>query len=358
MKSTNVFLHLLLLGILACGSTLQAQGLNLRLGKALEIGREDLLFGSIQAVCEDEAGNGYVVDQLEHKVYVFSRDGRLLDSFGQQGQGPGDFQRPHRISLTPEGQLAVADEMYTVSFLKRDGTFLARVKLETGLTPGYVGEDRFYAWRWIPEGRQQILLDREGNILETFHTVSRDRFSVSAPDQSGRQVMFNFGRPSFSPALVYAQNGGLTALAVSDTYRIQLLDGKGESQAVLTRDLGAPSLSRREREHFMSEFREFGKMRGWPEGVVRDIIKQLPRTKVFFDHILLSPTHVFVFRIPADITAEGSAMAVDVFSTAGPYMGTVSLPERPLHVSATRMYFERSDADGHVWLAVRGYSLE
>jgi hypothetical protein len=337
---------------------MQAQDLELHLGDPLEIGREDPLFGSVAAVCEDEAGNFYVVDQLEHKVYTFSRAGKLLDSFGQQGQGPGDFQRPNRISLTSQGQLTVADEMYTISFLERDGTFLKRVKLDTGLAPGYMGEDRFYAWRWVPEGQQQIMLDAESRILKTFLTVSRDRFSVSAPDQSGREVMFNFGRPAYSPGLLYAQNSGFTALAVSDTYRIQLLDGKGENHTVLERGVEAPVLSRRERRHFENEFQELGKMRGWPESVVRDIIKKLPRTKVFFDRILLSPTHMFVFRIPADITVEGTAFFADVFSTAGKYLGTVSLPERPLHVSKTRMYFERSDADGNVWLAARDYFLE
>jgi hypothetical protein len=337
---------------------MQAQDLEFHLGEPLEIGREDLLFGAVTAVCEDESGNFYVVDQLEHKVFRYSREGKPLGSFGQEGQGPGDFRRPNRISLTPGGHLAVADEMYQVSFLDKDGTFLRRVKLEGGLTPGYMGEDRFYAWRWSPEGQQQIMLDGEGSVLRSFHSVSRDRFSVSAPDQTGRKVMFNYGRPAFSPGLMYAQNGGFTALAVSDTYRIQLLDGKGEVSTVIERELDPQDLSRSERRFFEAEFTEFGKMRGWPEGVVRDIIKKLPPTKVYFDRILLSPNRVFVCRIPADITEEGSDIPVDLFNTEGKYLGTGTLPEKPLFVSRARMYFERSDADGNVWLAVRDYSLE
>lgn len=348
---------ILLLGSLVPVPRMQAQGLELHLGDPLEIGREDPLFGSVAAVCEDEAGNFYVVDQLEHKVYTFSRAGKLLDSFGQQGQGPGDFQRPNRISLTSQGQLAVADEMYTISFLERDGTFLKRVKLDTGLAPGYMGEDRFYAWRWGPEGQQQIMLDAESRILKTFHTVSRDRFSVSAPDQSGREVMFNFGRPAYSPGLLYAQNGGFTALAVSDTYRIQLLDQEGKAHTVIERQVEPQVLSGKERSHFEAEFREFGKMRGWPESVVRDIISKLPRTKVFFDRILLSPAHVLVCRVPPDITSD-AAFPVDIFTTGGQYLGTGSLLKKPVFVSPGRMYFEHSDVDGNVWLAVHDFSLE
>jgi len=357
MRSRICIGAILVLWFLNPGLRIQAQDLELHLGESLEIGREDLLFGSVTAVCEDESENFYVVDQREHKVYRFSRDGKLLGSFGQKGQGPGDFQRPSRISLTPEGHLAVADEMYLVSFLHKDGAFLRRVKLDTGLAPGYMGEDRFYAWRWGPDGKQQIMLDGESNILKTFHSVSRERFSVSAPDQSGREVMFNYGRPAYSPGLMYAQNAGLTALAVSDAYRIRLLDGKGDASAVIEREVEPQELSRDERRFFEDEFTEFGKMRGWPESVVRDIIKKLPRTKVYFDSILLSPAHVFVCRIRDDITKEGDEFPVDVFNAAGEFLGTGSLPERPLFVSRTRMYFERSDADGNVWLVVRGYSL-
>jgi hypothetical protein len=248
--------------------------------------------------------------------------------------------------------------MYLVSFLETDGKFLRRVKLESGLAPGYIGEDRFYAWRWIREGRQQIMLDGAGNVLETFHSVARGRFSVSAPDESGRQVMFNFGRPPFSPGLMYAQNGGLTALAVSDAYHIRLLDGGGKTRTVIERDVASPELSRDERRFFEEEFKEFGRMRGWPQSVVRDIIKKLPRTKVYFDRILLSPKHVFVCRITADVTREGEEIPLDVFTTAGEFLGTAVLPEKPLFVSRARMYFKRSDQDGNVWLAVRDYFLE
>ena len=358
MRSISAFGMILVLGILVPRPGIQAQDLRIRLGEAREFGRQDLLFGSVTAVCEDESGEFFVVDQREHRVYRFSRDGKRLGAFGQEGQGPGDFLRPNRISLTPGGHLAVADEMYLVSFLLEDGTFLRRVTLEGGMTPGYMGEDRFYAWRWSPEGRQQIMLDGKGSVLETFHSVPRDRFSVSAPDQSGRQVMFNFGRPAFSPGLMYAHSSGLTALAVSDVYRIELLDGTGEVRTVIERDAEPSELSRSERRFFETEFTDLGKMRGWPESVVRDIIKNLPRTKVYFDRILLSPVHVFVFRIRADITRDGSGFPVDVFTTAGEFLGTAPLPEQPIFVSRARMYFERSDADGNVWLAVRGYVLE
>jgi hypothetical protein len=337
---------------------IRAQDLTARLGEVLEIGREDLLFGSVGAVCEDGDGNFYVVDQLEHKVYKFSEEGKLLLSFGQEGQGPGDFQRPSRICLTAEGRLAVADEMRRVSFLNTDGTFVDRVTLADALAPDYAGPNLFYAWRWVPEGREQILLDGEGRVLQSFHIVSRDQFSVSVPDESGRHVMFNFGRPAFSPGLLYAHNQGLTGVARSDTYRIRLLDAEGKPAAVLERREDPPPLTRRERRFFEEEFERLGRMRGWPKSVVRDIIKKIPGTKAFFDRILLAPPRVLVCRIGPDITLENAPCHVDVFSVQGAFLGAATLPAKPLHVSKRRMYFVSSDEEGNVWLSIREYSWE
>ncbi len=331
--------------------------LKIHLGDPLEAGREALLFGEVAAVCEDADGHFYVVDRLEHAVHKFSSRAEHLLSFGRQGQGPGDFQRPNRISLTSSGDLAVADEMFTISFVKTDGTFLKRIRLNHALTPGYIGDLRFYAWRWSPEGQQQILLDADSNILAAFHTVPRDRFSISIPDQSGREVMFNYGRAAYTPTLIYAQQGELAAVAVSDRYHIQLLDREGNPVRTLKRNLEPESLSREERKFFEDEFKRLGRMRGWPQRAVRDIGRRLPKTKSYFDRILLSPSHVYVCRISQDITDEEVPQELDVFHIDGTFVGTASLPAKPLFISARRMYFLRSDTEGNFYLVVREYRL-
>jgi len=350
-------IYALVLSLFLFCSAGYAQEIKLELSAPLEIGKEDLLFWSVAAVCEDKDGNFYVVDQIESKVYRFSPEGKLLGSFGQKGQGPGDFQRPNRISFTSKGTLAVADEMYYVSFLNTEGGFIRRVHLNAGLAPGYVGKDRFYAWRWQPDGRQQILLDSESTIVKTFHTVHRNQFSISLPDQSGRKVMFNFQRPAYVPALLYYQNQGYTAIALSDSYRIQIMDENGDAVSTITHETTRSALSKKEREYFEEHFREFGKMKGWPESAVRDILKKIPKEKVFFDRILLSDTHVFVFRIQEDVSVEKSLIPVDVFELNGRFLGAIRMPDKPVFISEKRMYFVSSDEEGNIFLVVREYNL-
>lgn len=342
--------------LLTAGIT-QAQVIDIELSKAMEIGKEDLLFGSIAAVCEDKEGHFYVVDQLEAKIHKFSPEGKLLLSFGQKGQGPGDFQRPNRIAFTSKGNLAVADEMYDVSFLNADGKFVRRVHLNEALTPGYVGEDRFYAWRWQPEGQQQILLDSENDIIKTFHTLHRDQFSIAIPDETGRKVMFNFHRPAFAPALLYSQNRGRTAIALSDSYRIQILDENGDIINTLTHESPRSNLSKKERSYFEDYFKELGKRRGWPNSAVREIIKKIPKEKVFFDRILLTGDHVFVFRIVEDVSIQSSPVPVDVFNLNGRFQGSTQLPAKPIFISGQRMYFVNSDEEGNIYLKINNYIL-
>ena len=98
-------------------------------------------------------------------------------------------------------------------------------------------------------------------------------------------------------------------------------------------------------------------MRGWPNSAVRDILKKIPKEKVFFDRILLSSTHIFVFRIPDDVADESSPIPVDVFKLNGRFQGTTQMPAKPLFISEKHMYFVNSDEEGNIYLSIHNYKL-
>ena len=84
---------LILVGLMAALAPAQGR-VDIKFGTSLEIGRQEMLFGTIDSVCEDNEGSFYVLDDEEFKVFLFSPQGRLLRTFGGKGQGPGDFQSP------------------------------------------------------------------------------------------------------------------------------------------------------------------------------------------------------------------------------------------------------------------------
>jgi hypothetical protein len=335
----------------------QEKGLEIRLGSSMEIGRKDLLFGSIVSICEDSQANFYVLDRMEQKVFKFSSDGRLLTTFGQKGQGPGDFQSPGRIVLTPEGDLAVLEDLYYVSFLKPDGTFIRRLDLNGRLGPGYIGSDRFYAWIWRPEDQQQVIVDSRNNVLHTYHTIDIDQFSINLPDETGRAVMFNYSNDVYVPQFIYAQGGRLSAIGISDSYEIILLDEGGREVAMVRRDLKAQKFSAKEKDFLERELQDFVRSKGWPGRVARELAKKISSTKNLIKAVRISPENVFVFRFPPDVTDEKALHPVDVFSPTGKFLGSAELKEAPLQITAKAMYFVKTDENDNIYLLVSKYFL-
>ncbi len=334
-----------------------ASEISIQIEKTLEIGRKDLMFASIASICEDPETNFYVLDRMEHRVLKISPEGKLIQTFGQKGQGPGDFQNPHLLTYTLNGSLVVADELYNLSFLNEKGHFIERVHLDGRLGVGFIGENRYYGWIWGEEDQSQVMVDGQNKVLETFFNVPKSAFSVAVPDESGRRVMFSFSRSEFAPSLQFAHSGRFSAVGVGDRYGILILDEKGETVGHIKREILPDSFSKEEREYFEREIRDFSKDRGWPGSVVRGLIKKIPDKKIFFDEILLSEKHVFVFRIKKDITEEGSPVPVDIFSIDGQFLGSAEMPGKPLLVSEKHLYFVRSDENDNLYLEKATYRL-
>ena len=96
---------------------------------------EDLVFGDSDdpqsslhqpaAVAIDDAGTVFVADRGDKRVVVFDTRGRFVRTFGQEGQGPGEFQRPSVIAVV-DGQVVVYDsQARRLSVWTTDGEHVA-----------------------------------------------------------------------------------------------------------------------------------------------------------------------------------------------------------------------------------------
>ncbi len=74
------------------------------------------------------ASNGelYVCDGYGNaRVHRFTPDGKLIQSWGEPGTGPGQFNLPHGIAIDAEGRVLVADrENDRIQFFSPDGEYL------------------------------------------------------------------------------------------------------------------------------------------------------------------------------------------------------------------------------------------
>ncbi len=170
-------------------------------GKATDTGYDGKTIASIKrggppfnrptdvAVAPD--GELYVCDGYGNaRVHRFTAEGKLLQSWGEPGNGPGEFHLPHGIGVSPDNRVFVTDrENDRLQIFSRDGQFLDMwTHLQRPTDISFDKEGRVYVselwWRvgqssftngkikWDLPGGVRVL-DLQGNVL--LHWCSADR---------------------------------------------------------------------------------------------------------------------------------------------------------------------------------------
>ena len=75
-----------------------------------------------------QCGEYFIVsDRDEHCIKVFNREGHFQYKFGEKGQGDGEFNCPHFLSVNQSKQLLVCDRYnHRIQVFKVDGTFVEK----------------------------------------------------------------------------------------------------------------------------------------------------------------------------------------------------------------------------------------
>ena len=51
----------------------------------------------------------YVSEQDNHRISMFTTEGQFVTSFGREGAGPGEFNRPQGLAVDNNGVVYVCD---------------------------------------------------------------------------------------------------------------------------------------------------------------------------------------------------------------------------------------------------------
>jgi len=86
-------------------------------------GRKEYMFSRIGNITVDNEENIYVLDRKESHIKVFNKQGEYLRTFGKKGQGPGEFNRPYSILITPRNEITVEDSR-VLHFFTFQGEFI------------------------------------------------------------------------------------------------------------------------------------------------------------------------------------------------------------------------------------------
>ncbi|UCE41450.1 MAG: hypothetical protein JSV17_00195 [Candidatus Aminicenantes bacterium] len=77
-------------------------------------------------------GSIFIASSRQHKVYKFDPNGNLIKSFGQEGQGPGDFNMPGNLSILDGKILVIGDNprWHRISLFDLEGNFKSVLKTQ------------------------------------------------------------------------------------------------------------------------------------------------------------------------------------------------------------------------------------
>ncbi|UCH96586.1 MAG: 6-bladed beta-propeller [Candidatus Aminicenantes bacterium] len=329
--------------------------MKLRLESPISFGQNEISLDSISSICESQEKNVFVLDAKAYKVYKFSVEGKYLLSFGNRGQGPGDFVMPHTIQISTDGNLVVNEQRDFASIFNTDGKFLERIKVKKGLGVYFIDYNLFYCWTWEKKHKQQLLINEKGNIINSFFSIDFDKFSISLPDETGRLVMFNYYAEEYTPFFVFSHYKKYSAIGISDKYEIFIIQNDGKVVSKIINNIKPYEISKNEKNYFKDAINNYYK---FPKQVKKRFIKRIPGYKNFFNNILLSDQYVWIFRIKKDITKENTGISVDLYTYDSKFKGTLIIKEAPIFISDKNIYFVRTNQNEDLFLIRYKYFIE
>jgi sugar lactone lactonase YvrE len=165
-------------------------------GKFVKAFGDDGLFESAHSVTVDDKGFLWVTDSAAHVVHKFSPDGRLLMTLGKKGVA-GDntsrdlFNQPNHVAVAPSGDIYVSDgyQNARVVHFSSTGQFIRIIGGVKGSRPGQLQLPHGVAL----DSRGRILVndsdnqrvsvfDKEGTFVEMWPYPSRGGIAVTADD--------------------------------------------------------------------------------------------------------------------------------------------------------------------------------
>jgi len=219
------------------------KGPQIKLTPVTVVGQDDPLLAYVESICEDDIGNFYILDSRVYKIHKFSPEGKLLLSFGRQGEGPGEILKPVGVYWSTEGNVIVTEYYPFASVFDRSGKFIKKQKFPYKLSGGgsfhYAGTDLFYTEKYDAGEQMQLLFNSEGKIVNPGIFKKED--TIIREKRGQNEMAYGFGIYSsagpMTPDLLFNYYKGHAVAAFSKYYAIALLDSKGKNVAEIRRDI-------------------------------------------------------------------------------------------------------------------------
>ncbi|MEW6455605.1 MAG: NHL repeat-containing protein [Acidobacteriota bacterium] len=117
----------------------------------------------------DRDGLVYIVDSGNHRIQVFDKSGKYINTIGRKGQGPADFLYPFDLEFDNKNNMIISDRYNSrIQILKTTGDFLKTFKIN--YFPYHIGVMRggiimYNGSRSLKSSSLILLYNYEGRII-------------------------------------------------------------------------------------------------------------------------------------------------------------------------------------------------
>lgn len=192
-------------------------------------GQEEYMFLEATRLDVDDEENIYILDRKASLVRVYDKNGKFCRTIGKKGQGPGEFQRPRDIYITPQKEILVNDgSTRRLLFFALDGTFLK----ETSAGKMWLFIDPKVDSNGNVIGGYMVLDKKPSFQLKTFNPDLEPQKDIATMEMAKPPVI----DPRFPRIYWDVMENDKLIWAVQTKYELHIVDAKGEQIRRIIKD--------------------------------------------------------------------------------------------------------------------------
>jgi hypothetical protein len=216
---------------------------------------DKVIFGVLSGVAVDDDGNVYLLDSQLNVIHVYSSSGEFMRTIGREGEGPGEFRKPHGIFVTGEGKIAVVQRLPgKIILLTPDGDAAGNHPVpEQDGTMIFSGGAR--AGDRIVLATESMGRSDAGSIKVDHGLIGIDARGNQNASYWKRTESLNLKKPVFdekrmtpAPSWATGPDGRVFLCDHFDDYAVKVFNGDGTTDRVIERDFELRKRSDKEKE--------------------------------------------------------------------------------------------------------------
>ena len=169
-------------------------------------------FNNPRGITFHNNGNIFVADSVNHRIQIFSGEGEFVGSFGGKGNLDSQLDYPSGLSVDSEGNIVVADVgNKLIKIFSPEGKFLRKIGGQGSFT---------YPMHCIQYHRYLIVSDNSDHCIKVFDR--NGKFQYKFGKQGGKDGEFNY------PRSLLMNKSGQLMVCDSGNCRIQVFELNGK----------------------------------------------------------------------------------------------------------------------------------